>query len=110
MSAVFQNVTIGWGGQEYTIKPTMRLINDIEQSISLAVTAQRMASGQPPLSHIAIIAGKMLRAAGAKVTDEEVYAEIATGDPEAITGMVNAIFAAAFPMPGKPEAPTNTTS
>jgi hypothetical protein len=107
MAAIFRKVAMRWQGAEYEIKPTMGLINDIEQKISLSLTAQRMAAGQPPLSHIAVIAGTMLRSAGCKVTDEDIYLEISTGSGDDITSMITAIFEAAFPSPKKPEAPTS---
>ena len=109
MSAVFRDVVLAWKGKEYRLKPTMRLINAIEQQVSLSLTAQRMAQGQPPISHIATIAGVMLRSAGCEVTDEDIYMEISTGDSD-ITDLVSAIFEAAFPVPKKPEAPTSTES
>ena len=107
MSAVFRDVVIAWKGKEYRIKPTMRLINSIEQQVSLSVTAQRMAQGQPPISHIATIAGVMLRSVGCEVTDEDIYLELSTGDGD-ISSLVSAIFESAFPVPKKPEAPTST--
>lgn len=109
MSAIFRDVVITWQGKEYRVKPTMRLINTIEQQVSLSLTAQRMAQGRPPISHIATIAGVMLRSAGCEVTDEELYLEISTGDND-ISDLVAAIFDAAFPVPKKPEAPTSTKS
>jgi hypothetical protein len=49
----------------------------------------------------------MLRSAGCKVTDEDIYLEISTGSGDDITSMITAIFEAAFPSPKKPEAPTS---
>lgn len=106
MAAVFRELNLSWNGKEVRIKPTMRLLNEIEQDVSLSRVAYRLASGDPPLSQLAIVIGHFLRAGGVgNVTDEDVYCEIMQGSKEQITEMSNAIMMAAFPQAGKPEAP-----
>lgn len=97
MSAVFQEVTLGWGGKSYTIKPTMELLNRIEQRVSLAGLASSLGSGAPKLSHVATAVAIMLQYAGVQVSDEDVYVELMQGDQQAITGMAQAVVIAAFP-------------
>jgi len=106
MAAVFQEVTLGWGGEEYSITPTMRLLNKIEQDISLSQLAHRMYQGDVPMSHLASVIAIFLQSAGAKATDEEVYQELMTGDPEAVQEMAGAIMMAVFPQPKKSAAPS----
>lgn len=97
MSAVFHDVTLGWQGKEYTVKPSMQLLNRIEQRVSLSDLAGSLASGAPKLSHVATAVSVMLQHAGVSVTDEDVYLELMHGDQSAITGMAQAVLVAAFP-------------
>lgn len=101
MASVFQEITLGWGGKEYRITPNMRLLNSIEQDISLSRLAHRMGEGDTPISQLAVVVGTMLRHAGADVSDEAVYQEIMTGDKRAIKDMASSVMLAAFPAPKK---------
>jgi len=105
MAAVFHEVKIKWRGDEISVKPTMRLLNDIEQELSLSRVAYRLASGDPPLTQLAVIIAHFLRAGGVRVTDEEVYAEIMQGSEHEIEALAHVVMVAAFPQVGKPEAP-----
>ena len=58
---IFPNTEISWGGKEYTTKVTMRLINKIEQTVSLAPLAMKLQQGDIVLSHLAVIYGNLLR-------------------------------------------------
>lgn len=98
MAPVYKTVTLEWRGKKYTIKPTLELINEIENKFSLSRVVSRIAAGDPPVSHIATMVGTMLRYAGAEVSDDEVYAELLSGDDaEAIGAMATALMTAAFP-------------
>jgi len=105
MAAVFREVELGWGGETYSVTPTMALLNKIEQDISLSELAYRMSVGKVPMSQLAVVIGVMLRSAGAKASDEEVYQELMTGDSEAVQGMASAVMEAVFPQPKKSEPP-----
>jgi len=70
---IYPNTEISWGGKEYTTKVTMRLINKIEQSVSLAPLAYKLQNGDVVLSHLAVMYGNLLRSGGCNVTDDEVY-------------------------------------
>lgn len=98
MAAVYRDISLTWGDKEYTIKPTMALLNQIEQKFSLSRVASRMMEGDTPTSHLAVIVGIMLRSAGATVTDDEIFAELMTGDQSAVMEMGTALLTAAFPM------------
>lgn len=98
MAPVYKTVTLEWHGTKYTIKPTLELINEIENKFSLSRVVSRIAAGDPPISHIATMVGTMLRYAGAQVSDDEVYAELLAGeDAEAVGEMATALMTAAFP-------------
>jgi single-stranded DNA-specific DHH superfamily exonuclease len=102
MSAIFRTVELAWDGKTYEVKPTMALLNKIEQRVSLLSLARSMATEAPPVSHMAFVIGEFLRAAGARVDDAEVYQELmTTEDGAAAMAMYNAIFAATFPTPKK---------
>jgi len=97
MSAIFQDVVLGWGGREYRITPTMRLLNTVEQRVSLSALAHSLAIGQPRLTHLATAVALFLQAAGVDVSEEAVYQEIMHGGQEQIQAIASAIVVAAFP-------------
>lgn len=101
MAAVFKEVILGWCGVEYRITPTMHLINQIEQDISLSEMAYRMSMGRAPMSQLAVVIGIMLRSAGAKVSDEEVYQELMTGDQASVHQLAASVMQGVFPQPKK---------
>jgi hypothetical protein len=101
MSAIFRTVNLRWEGKTYEVKPTMQLLNKIEQRISLAALVRGLSTDAPPMSHMAFVAGEFLREGGAKVSDEEVYRELMTGDVQSLIEMRDVIFAAVFPEPKK---------
>lgn len=102
--AVFREMTVAWKGKEYTFTPSMRLMRSIEMGdISFTDIAVRTSQGRPPISHIAFVLAKMLASAGAKVTEEEVYAELVTGDQESITALISAVLTAFSPSDSKPK-------
>ncbi len=96
--AVFRELTISWKGEEFKFTPSMRLMRSIEMGdISFTDIAVRTSQGRPPISHIAFVLAKMLQAAGAKVTDDEVYEELVTGDQDSITGLISLVLTAFSP-------------
>jgi hypothetical protein len=104
MSAVFKTVTLEWDGKSYDVKPTMQILNRIENRVSLAALVRGLSSDAPPLSQLAYVVGEFLRAAGARVEDEEVYREIVTGEVEGLLAMRDSILSAIFPEPKKKDA------
>jgi hypothetical protein len=109
MAAVFRDLVLHWKGNEYRVKPTMTILNRIEQDVSLSVLAYRISSGTPPLSQLATVISHFLNAAGVRdVTAEDVYVEIMNGDKKIVGDMAGAVMLAVFPQAGKAEAPTTT--
>jgi hypothetical protein len=104
MAAVFRELELTWAGETYRVKPTMGLLNKIEQDISLSSVAYRIANGNPPLSQLATIIAAFLQQGGAKVSAEEVYAEIMNGEAGTIRELAEAVLLATFPQQGKLEA------
>jgi hypothetical protein len=96
--AVFRELTISWKGEEYKFTPSMRLMRSIEMGdISFTDIAVRTSQGRPPISHISFVLAKMLQAAGAKVTDDDVYEELVTGDQDSITALISLVLTAFSP-------------
>jgi hypothetical protein len=96
--AVFRELTISWKGEEFKFTPSMRLMRSIEMGdISFTDIAVRTSQGRPPISHISFVLAKMLQAAGAKVTDDEVYEELVTGDQDSITALISLVLTAFSP-------------
>lgn len=74
---VFRDVTMTWRGMEYVVTPSLRMLRTIEMmGISIFGVASSVQSGAPAFASIASIAGILLRAAGANVSDDEVFAEM----------------------------------
>lgn len=79
MAAIYQEIELEWGGRTYNLTPTYRVIQQVEQRISLASLVHRMSRGEPPFSQLADLLSAVLRAAGCR--DE-------SADPEAIHAML----------------------
>jgi len=98
MAAIFSEIEIELKGVAYTVTPTMRLINRIEQDVSLAKLAYRVASGDAPFSHVAMVLGHILRADGCRETDEDILEALLSEDGgQALRGSVDAVLTACFP-------------
>lgn len=76
--ALFEKITLQWKGQEFAIAPdqVLRAIAVVEEEISLIELSRELSSGEYKLARLAKAYGRLLRAAGCKVTDEEVYVGI----------------------------------
>lgn len=101
MSAIFRDVELAWDGKAYTVKPTMQLLNKIEQRVSIAGLVRGLSSDAPPLSHLAFVTGEFLRSAGCRVDDAEIYQELMTGDVASLMAMRDSILSGIFPEPKK---------
>lgn len=70
--SIFDDVTLTWGGNEYTI-PANRVMGLIEV-IESAIPIDELVSDKPPRAKLAKAYSSAIRYAGGKVTPEEVYA------------------------------------
>jgi hypothetical protein len=80
--AVFESQTLMWKGETYVI-PSHRMLGaiaTIEEHLTFTEMV-RAHLGRPPLVKIARAFGSLLRYAGCKVTDDEIYESIF--DPKA---------------------------
>lgn len=106
MSAIFNEMRLTWKGKEYRVKPTMALLNKIEQEVSLSRLAARITTGDAPFSHLALVISHFLRSAGAaQASPEAVYQVIMSAEQEAVAQMAGAVMLAVFPSTGKVQAP-----
>lgn len=104
--AIFRDLTITWRGTDYTVTPSLRLMRTIEQGdISFTAMAARISAGAPPISHVAVVLAKLLQAAGAKVTEDDVYEELWQGEPEAVQHLVTSVLLAFSPGERDPKKP-----
>lgn len=96
MGNAFDDVVFDWHGKEYRI-PANRMLGAIarvEDVITMGQLGQHTQRGTPPVSKVAQAYGAVLRYAGVRVTDDEVYCGMfANGDlNNAVTDAVNSLF------------------
>jgi hypothetical protein len=82
MAAIFEKITFTWKGEEYEIPPNqvMKALAKLEDVITMVQMMQYRARGDFPLVKISMGYAAMLRHAGARVTDEEVYVDMFKGE------------------------------
>lgn len=104
--AVFRDMTITWRGTDYTVTPTLRLMRQIESgNISFTAMAARVSAGEPPISHVTAALTKLLQAAGATVTEDDVYDELWNGEPASVQHLVTSVLLAFSPGERDPKKP-----
>ena len=103
MAFIYPEVTIEWAGVEYQTKATFKIINKIEQTVSLAGLVTKVQSGDVPLSHLATVYANLLRGAGVSTNEEEVHAAMFGAETDAklsqqdIIGLAASALSACFP-------------
>ena len=82
---IFNELNLNWKGAEYTVEADniLRLIAKVEDVITLNELYSYSQRGAAPLAKLATAFGIVLRYAGAKVTDDEVYLSIVNGGSDA---------------------------
>lgn len=78
MSSIFEPVTLTWEDKKYLIPAhqVLRAIAIVEEVITLHELMQYNTRGTAPAAKLSTAYGAVLRFAGAKVTDEQVYARM----------------------------------
>lgn len=96
--SVFREMKIEWGGEEYTFTPSMALLRSIEmQGISIMGVASQISNGRAQASLMATIIAAVLQSAGAKVTDDDIYAELTTGNALEVMALYESVMIAITP-------------
>ena len=113
MAAIYEEITLAWDGQEYTVQPDYRMVQRIERrGISIIGVCNRIQTGDPPTSQVAEIIAHMLTSGGAKgATPERVYAHLAAkADADEWSAICTAIIMGFIPQetdPGNSGGPAN---
>jgi len=113
MGGVFRDVTMAWGGVDYTFTPSNRLLRTIEGGGANVVQLMTdLARGEVKVSALAYVAACFFRAGGAAVTEDDVYGALMNGNPEETQAIAVAVAQAITPQGAgekKPEAPGKST-
>ena len=99
-----ERVKLNWKGDEYSVLMTMRIVEEIEESLNLSKMVMDCGSGNLKVSHASRLIAIILEKSGCDVTAEEIWEEIFSGgdvDPVEMTNMVTLILGAIFPAPKK---------
>ena len=104
--SVFRETTISWDGKDYTFVPSMRLLRSIEnEGVSILHVAHQVAQGKPQASLMAFIIAKVMQAAGARVSEEDIAGELMAGDAAKVMALYEQVLTAISPAPKKAAAP-----
>jgi hypothetical protein len=114
MAAIWTDITLEWDGEEYTVRPTMELINLLEQGEGRSLSRMfiRLNQQDLPSSVACDLIAKVLRYGGADVTAEDVFAKTGGGLNRTAIVMVMQILAALMPpvdIPGTAQAAKKKT-
>jgi hypothetical protein len=99
MAAIWNDIVIEWEGEHYTVRPTLKLINALEQGEgrSLSQMFIRLSRGDLPSSVACEVIARVLQYAGAEVTAEEVFHNTGGGINSVAVTTVMQILAALMP-------------
>lgn len=84
MTGVFSDIELEWGGNVFTIESNrvMGALARIEQHITLGELQAFSQKGTAPIAKLCMAFADALRYAGARVTDDEVYAQAFEGEEQ----------------------------
>jgi hypothetical protein len=96
---MFNPVVLKWGTETYTVPPnkTLMAIATVENVLTLGELHTFSERRAVPVAHIAQAYGALLRFAGARVTDEEVYAGMFGGGDVDANAAVTSLLAMMLP-------------
>lgn len=96
---MFEEVRLKWKEKEYVIPENrvMRLIAKVEDVITLAELINYSERNTTPVAKVASAYGVMLRFAGARVEDEEIYSQFYDAGAETIIESTFALLAIMSP-------------
>lgn len=92
----FDKIDLKWKGQTYAVEPhrVLRLIARVEEVVTVDELVKYANRGTAPMAKLSMAYGAALRYAGVKVTDEEIFESVFTGNNSeavgvAITGLLS---------------------
>ena len=111
--AVFNEVTIAYNGKDYTFTPSLKLLRRIEQGdgtgpVSIVSLINEASRGKPQLSLMAWLVATVMQHAGARVDEEQLYADLMASGEDGLN-LYLSVLAAISPSagdPGNDQAPT----
>ena len=104
MAAIGKTVKLTWGGKEYEVRVTMRLINRIEEDVNLMRLAVRLGSGDVPTSQVATVFSHLLREGGCDTTPDDVWQAMFGSDAVDIIEAATVALSCVFPEVKMPKA------
>lgn len=110
MSEVFREVTFPWGGEDYTITPSLALLKRIKaQGINNLQLARACLHGGADPIDLAVVHRLFMAESGVKLTEDESYGFIVGGSDE-VQAFQIAYIASVLPsidLGKKPAAPSS---
>lgn len=113
--AVFRETTLTWQGKDHSLVPSIALLRKVDGRLARdnpgcnsAAVAFRLVTGGANPTEVAIIGGEMLRAAGADVSDEDVYSFYLSSAVEDIVAFNTQLLECVIPTGEKTPAPKKT--
>lgn len=99
--SVFHECEIEWGGKALKFRPTMALLRRIEYGdengpVSISKLTQDFFHGEPRAATMSWVMCQVLAAAGANVTEEDIYL-FSNSDPQKFAALFVAILTAITP-------------
>lgn len=96
---IFNELNLTWKGTDYTVPADniLRLIAKVEDVITLNELYSYSQKGAAPLAKLATAFGIILRYAGCKVSDDEIYKTIVNGETNAATVATHTILGMMLP-------------
>jgi hypothetical protein len=115
---LFREITIPFGGRDYVVTPSNKVLRRIEAkarlenpSFNLVEVFVRVSAGNGAVNDAAFVLAELLSASGDKVTEDEALAHmIGFDDPADYRAFLDLFCACVMPEPKakKPEAPPET--
>lgn len=107
MAAIWRDIQIEWAGEQYTIRPTLDLINYLErdEGCSLSNLVIRMFNKDLPSAAACKVIAKTLTFAGCRTSAEEVFEQTNGGIGGDLVSMASVILLACMPQPKTEAAP-----
>jgi hypothetical protein len=103
---VFREITIEWDGEDYVFTPSNRLLRRIEgQGVNIAVLMHGLAVGPISAPSLAFVAAEFLKAGGADVTEDDVFAYIMTATQGGIDALATSVAEAITPQEPEEKKP-----
>lgn len=108
MGEVFREITLPWGGKDYTMTPDVGLLRRIkQQGINNLVLAGEVYHGGADPADLAVVHCLFMRAAGVEITEEDSYGFLTGDETDEVVRFQQAYVGAVIPsidLGKKPEA------